>query len=73
MIEAGDCATAKGLALTAEDALRADIIERLMCDLRVDLPAVLLGAAPTRATISTTNSTCCSPWSATVWLASIGA
>ena len=40
-IEAGDLATARGLALTPDDILRSDIIERLMCDLRVDVPAVL--------------------------------
>ena len=40
-IESGDLATARGLALTPDDALRADIIERLMCDLRADIPAIL--------------------------------
>lgn len=33
----GDFATVKGHALTPDDRLRADIIERLMCDLRVDV------------------------------------
>src|ERR1700745_2329538 len=33
-------ATAKGYALTADDRLRAEIIERIMCDLHVDLSAV---------------------------------
>jgi oxygen-independent coproporphyrinogen III oxidase len=33
-------ATAKGYALTADDRLRAEIIERIMCDLHVDLGAV---------------------------------
>jgi oxygen-independent coproporphyrinogen III oxidase len=33
----GEFATAKGHALTPDDRLRADIIERLMCDLRVDV------------------------------------
>jgi oxygen-independent coproporphyrinogen III oxidase len=40
-IEAGELATARGLALTEDDGLRGEIIERLMCDLRVDVPAVL--------------------------------
>ncbi len=40
-IDRGELATARGLALTREDRLRADIIERLMCDLRADLPAIL--------------------------------
>jgi oxygen-independent coproporphyrinogen-3 oxidase len=36
-IALGELATAKGHALTPDDRLRADIIERLMCDLRVDV------------------------------------
>ncbi len=32
-----DLATRKGYALTTDDRLRADIIERIMCDFRVDL------------------------------------
>jgi len=36
-ITAGRLATARGRAVTAEDRLRGHIIERLMCDLRVDL------------------------------------
>jgi len=35
-------ATAKGYAFTTEDRFRADIIERIMCDLAVDLPRVSL-------------------------------
>lgn len=33
-------ATARGLALSAEDRLRRDVIERIMCNLTVDLAAV---------------------------------
>ena len=33
-------ATAKGYAFTTDDRFRADIIERIMCDLAVDLPGV---------------------------------
>jgi oxygen-independent coproporphyrinogen III oxidase len=33
-------ATAKGYMFTSEDRFRADIIERIMCDLAVDLPQV---------------------------------
>lgn len=40
-IDQGELATVRGLALTREDRLRADIIERLMCDLRADIPAIL--------------------------------
>ncbi|WP_230531492.1 oxygen-independent coproporphyrinogen III oxidase [Microvirga roseola] len=36
----GELATAKGYALTADDRLRADLIERVMCDFRVDLMQV---------------------------------
>ena len=40
-IEAGDLATARGFALTRDDALRANIIQRLMCDLRADVTTIL--------------------------------
>jgi oxygen-independent coproporphyrinogen-3 oxidase len=40
-IEAGVLATERGVALTAEDRLRADIIGGLMCNLTVDVPATL--------------------------------
>ncbi|AOF92454.1 oxygen-independent coproporphyrinogen III oxidase [Sinorhizobium sp. RAC02] len=36
-IASGRLATVKGYRLTAEDRLRAEIIERLMCDFRVDV------------------------------------
>ncbi len=39
-IAAGRPATTRGLALTAEDRLRRDLIERLMCDLTVDLEPI---------------------------------
>ncbi len=44
-IEADSLATAKGVALSAEDKRRAGLIERLMCDLAVTPPADLLAAA----------------------------
>jgi oxygen-independent coproporphyrinogen III oxidase len=49
-IAAGRPATARGRALTAEDRLRGRIIERLMCDLKVDLADVcrIHGASPER-------------------------
>lgn len=40
-VESGDLATARGFSLSQEDRLRAGVIERLMCDLRADLPAIL--------------------------------
>ena len=39
-IDSGSFATAKGYRLTAEDRLRADVIERLMCDFEADIPAI---------------------------------
>jgi len=39
-IEAGRLATVRGVALTADDRLRRDVIERVMCDLEVDVEAV---------------------------------
>lgn len=39
-IESGGLASARGHALTAEDRLRGAIIERLMCELAVDLEAI---------------------------------
>lgn len=40
-IEAGRLATARGVTLTDEDRARRDIIERLMCDMSVDLAVTL--------------------------------
>lgn len=40
MLDAGGFATAKGLALSPDDRLRGQIIERLMCDMSVDLDAI---------------------------------
>jgi oxygen-independent coproporphyrinogen-3 oxidase len=39
-IARGELATAKGYALTADDRLRASLIERIMCDFQVDLAQV---------------------------------
>ncbi|MDA9413996.1 coproporphyrinogen III oxidase [Bradyrhizobium sp. CCBAU 11430] len=39
-VRAGRLATSKGYCLSAEDRLRAAIIERLMCDLHADIPAI---------------------------------
>ena len=36
----GRLATVRGVALTADDRLRRDLIERLMCDLSVDIEAI---------------------------------
>lgn len=39
-VAAGELPTAKGYRLTREDRLRANVIERLMCDFGVDIPAI---------------------------------
>lgn len=39
-VASGRLATAKGYRLTAEDRLRAEIIERLMCYFEADIPAI---------------------------------
>jgi oxygen-independent coproporphyrinogen III oxidase len=39
-IRSGKLAVAKGIRLSADDFLRRDLIERLMCDMRVDVAAV---------------------------------
>ena len=39
-IRSGNPATARGVALTADDRLRRDAIEAIMCDLEVDLVAL---------------------------------
>lgn len=43
-IDAGRFATVKGLALSDDDRVRAQIIERLMCDLSVDLNLIAHGS-----------------------------
>jgi len=43
-VQTGALATVRGIALTADDRLRASIIERIMCDLRVDLRGAAGGA-----------------------------
>ncbi|MGD1015538.1 MAG: oxygen-independent coproporphyrinogen III oxidase [Roseiarcus sp.] len=40
LIEAGGLAIVRGVVLSDDDRLRRDVIERLMCDLEVDLTAV---------------------------------
>jgi len=44
-IESGQFATVRGIELSPDDIMRAGIIERLMCDLRVNLGDVAGGAA----------------------------
>ena len=44
-VSGASLATVKGLGLSDDDRLRGDIIERLMCDLEVDLDTVEGGAA----------------------------
>ena len=49
-IATGELAVSKGCAFAAEDRLRAAVIERIMCDYRVDLDAVCgrFGANPVK-------------------------
>lgn len=39
-LDQGRLATVKGVRLTQDDLIRADVIERLMCDMRLDMAAV---------------------------------
>ncbi len=39
-LQSGGLATARGVALTADDRLRRDLIERIMCDMQVDISAM---------------------------------
>ncbi|HEY8578356.1 MAG TPA: oxygen-independent coproporphyrinogen III oxidase [Beijerinckiaceae bacterium] len=45
LVEAGSLPVARGVALTADDRLRAAVIERLMCDFAVDYGAMARDAA----------------------------
>jgi oxygen-independent coproporphyrinogen-3 oxidase len=56
-VNRGDLATRKGHAMMADDRLRADIIERNMCDFRVDLQQVCArhGTTPDAVLRSTTR------------------
>lgn len=47
-IDAGRFSTARGIAFTADDVKRGALIERLMCDLAVDLDAFTLAEAAPR-------------------------
>ena len=42
-VAAGQLATARGIALSDDDRVRGRIIEQLMCDMAVDLPAAKRG------------------------------
>jgi oxygen-independent coproporphyrinogen-3 oxidase len=46
-IESGRLAAVRGIALTQDDRLRRDVIERIMCDLHVDLWAIAAAHATT--------------------------
>lgn len=59
-IRRGELPTAKGYRLTEDDALRAELIERVMCDLAVDIDEVcarrgasIVGLAPVMARLRT--------------------
>ncbi len=44
--------TAKGYRLSAEDKLRAEVIERLMCDMEVDIDAICARHGAAAGTLS---------------------
>ena len=48
----GRLATAKGVALTEDDKLRAVLIERIMCDFRVDIDAICGSRGCTREQVA---------------------
>ena len=48
----GGLATAKGVALTEDDKLRAVLIERIMCDFRVDIDAICESHGRTREQVA---------------------
>ena len=52
LIRAGSLATARGVAVDEDDLLRRAVIERLMCDLSVDLDAMTADAAQFDADIA---------------------
>lgn len=54
-IDTGQLATAKGYRLTDEDRLRADIIERLMCDFEADVSAICVRRGFDPATVLSAN------------------
>lgn len=55
-IRAGRLATVKGIAINADDRLRRAVIERLMCDLAVDLDRVARGFGATASTFAAEKS-----------------
>jgi oxygen-independent coproporphyrinogen III oxidase len=48
-VNAGHLAGARGVAVTADDAQRSDVIARLLCDGRVDVPAPMADVLPSLA------------------------
>jgi oxygen-independent coproporphyrinogen III oxidase len=51
-VAGGRLATARGVMVTDEDRFRGEIIERLMCDLRVDLGAIAVGYGREEGTLA---------------------
>lgn len=51
-LSAGTLPTAKGYRLSAEDKLRAEVIERLMCDMEVDIDAICARHGAAAGTLS---------------------
>jgi oxygen-independent coproporphyrinogen-3 oxidase len=55
-IAAGELAAVKGCALTNEDRLRSDIIERIMCDFRADVGRICAAHGTSRENILQTSA-----------------
>ena len=58
-LEEGRLPTERGHALSAEDHLRADMIERLMCDFTLDLPALAARHGVTLASMQARTAAMC--------------
>lgn len=56
-LERGTLPTARGVALTADDRLRGEIIERLMCDFTVDLGQVCAAHGVLRSALADAETT----------------
>jgi oxygen-independent coproporphyrinogen-3 oxidase len=62
-VERGELAAARGIALTADDVMRAWVIERIMCDFSLDFEALSakFGAASAQIVAEATELVACDP------------
>ncbi len=66
-IDAGRLAVVRGVPVTADDRLRRDVIERVMCDLEVDVAAVAAGHGADPAPLTEAASQGCQNSSRMAW------